>query len=241
MSSEPMPEADSEREEFLGRTGWDVIYAGRRAILAFAVVAASAVAVYLAGLFFGIDALKRTAEEYWPVLASPIVGWFVGRKLVSDFYRPDGRVLVQLDPGSHMFRAVFVPERFFRLLTQTGNNVVYHTPAGMPVYTVKSMDLERGAVDYGWVHESEALTVMTRENAYSEWDDTLNEVLRENLELMVHPHVIGLGYARKNLREHLDMMGGALGLDGADYGGHTALPEEMTGTEGEDAIDFERD
>ena len=137
----------------------------------------------------------------------------LGSMVVRMMHRRLGRVIVSLDVENHMFRAVLVPEELFRYISQKGNNVVYHTPSGMPVYLARSIDLERGSIDYGWVHENDALVVMTREEAYLRWRDTLDRILEENLMLMHHPHTMGLEYARENLRRHLDDLATALGLD----------------------------
>ena len=159
------------------------------------------------------DEMLSLASENWPVFLSPVVGWILGSMVVRMMHRRLGRVIVSLDVENHMFRAVLVPEELFRYISQKGNNVVYHTPSGMPVYLARSIDLERGSIDYGWVHENAALVVMTREEAYLRWRDTLDRILEENLMLMHHPHTMGLEYARENLRRHLDDLAMALGLD----------------------------
>lgn len=199
-----------------------------------ALVALSAVvagiAVYLVAGAMGSDgavsAVSGALRECWPLALAPVAGWLLGRMAANRLYRPDGRVIVQLDPDSHMFRAVFVPEEFFRYIDQTGNNVVYHSPCGLPVYLARDMDLSRGAVDFGWVHTNDALVVMTRESAFIRWRDTLDSVLEENLVLMHHPQTIGLGYARDCLRRHLHDISGALGIDTADYDGHNVSGSE---------------
>lgn len=200
--------------------------------IALGAVAAVGVLVWL-GYSKGTDYLVGLLTEYWPVLAAPVAGWLLGGFAVKHLYRPSGRVLVSLDPATHTFRAVFVPEEYFRYIEQAGNNVVYHTPSGTPVYTVTDMDLERGRVDYGWVHESDAMVVMTREDAYLKWNDTLNEVLRENLELMDHPAVIALGLTRTCLRRHLDEISGAVGLTVPDYEGHAESEREPEDEQGD--------
>lgn len=159
------------------------------------------------------DEMLSLASENWPVFLSPLVGWILGSMVVRMMHRRFGRVIISLDVENHMFRAVLVPEELFRYISQKGNNVVYHTPSGMPVYLARSIDLERGTIDYGWVHENDALVVMTREEAYLRWRDTLDRILEENLMLMHHPHTMGLEYARENLRRHLDDLAMALGLD----------------------------
>ena len=159
------------------------------------------------------ETVLQLAVDNWPVFLSPVVGWMLGSMVVRMMHRRLGRVIVSLDVENHMFRAVLVPEELFRYIFQKGNNVVYHTPSGMPVYLARGIDLERGSIDYGWVHENDALVVMTREEAYLRWRDTLDRILEENLMLMHHPHTMGLEYARENLRRHLDDLATALGLD----------------------------
>lgn len=185
--------------------------------------------IYMAWSMVGTDAVLHFLEECWPVFVAPIVGVLAGRLVVRTMYRPSGRILVHLDVENHILRAVFVPEDMMRMMEQTGNNVLYHTMGGTPVYLVENLDLINGRIDYGWIHTENALTVMTREDAYRKWYSTLNLVLRENLELMVHPKVIALGYARKELRDHLDKISAALGLTDADYDPHDAdesIPED---------------
>ena len=198
-----------------------------------ATVSAGFFGMYVVWRMFGTDAVVDALGEYWPVLLSPIAGALLARFVVRSLYHPSGRVLVHLDVENHLLRAVFVPDDMFRYIQQTGNNVVYHTMSGIPVYLVEGMDLERGMVDYGWVHTENALVVMTREDAYRKWYSVLNQVMEENLELMVHPKVIGLGYARSSLRKHLDRISSALGLIEADYEPHD--PDESVP---EDYLDF---
>ena len=194
-----------------------------------AAVSAGAFVVYVTWKVIGPDAIMDILSEYWPVLLSPMAGALIARFTVKALYHPSGRVLIHLDPDTHLVHAVFVPDDMFRYIQQTGNNVVYHTVSGIPVYLVEGMDLERGMVDYGWVHTENALVVMTREDAYRKWYSVLNQVMEENLELMVHPKVIGLGYARSSLRKHLDRISSALGLIEADYESHDSdesVPED---------------
>ena len=194
-----------------------------------AAVSAGAFVVYVTWKVIGPDAIMGILSEYWPVLLSPIAGALIARFVVKALYHPSGRVLIHLDPDNHLVHAVFVPDDMFRYIQQTGNNVVYHSFTGLPVYLVEDMDLDHGTVDYGWIHTENALVVMTREDAYRKWYRTLNQVLEENLELMVHPKVIGLGYARGMLRKHLDKMSSALGLTEADYEDHEpdeSVPED---------------
>lgn len=227
MSEEPVYGEEAHAAytpaEAYGRTGWDTLFFGRKVLLVILAMAAGGLALWWYARTYGAAPVQELLREYWPALPAPLVGWLLGRRTALALCRPDGRVLVQLDVEHHLFRAVFVPETVYRLMCQSGNGVVYHSPAGAPVYLVLGLDLNDGFIDYGWAHELDPLSVMTRENAYVRWDRTLREVLEENLELMVHPTVIGLGYARDTLHAHLDALAGQLGLGGTDLGGHSAV------------------
>ncbi len=185
-----------------------------RIIALAALCATAAAACYYA---FGPELLKEYLAEYWPVLAAPFVGAFLGYWTVKNLYRPTGRVVVCLLPETHTFRAVFIPDMMFRYFEQAGNNVLYHTPNGTPVYVAEDIDTERGYILYSWIHELDSFTVMTREETYNNWRSVLEEVLRENLQILDHPHVIGLGYARQCLRDQLDLIAETLGLTKRDY------------------------
>lgn len=222
MSSDP-------KDAGFGRTGWDVLMAGRVYLAAALALALSAAGLYLAGRYLDVDAAMDMASSFWPALLSPAAGWYMAKLTVESLYRPQGRYVVLMDPGEHLFRAVFIPEAVFRTMSQTGNNVVYHTVGGSPLYVAKGMDMSEGRIDYGWIHELDALQVMTRESAWLRWDETLNSVLEENLELMSHPHIIGLGHARRSLRSHLDGLGALMGFTEPDYSKHTEAGDDEQG------------
>ncbi len=187
----------------------------------------------VAAAVWGTQAILDVLYEIWPLFAGPILGWYFAGWTVRNLYRPAVRLIMVLDPETHTLRAVMIPEEIFGMFRQSGNNVVYHTPSGIPAYLARDLDLMTGEIDYGWVHELDPLEVMTREEAYVKWDGTLNEVLEENLQLLANPHIIGLGYARKSVRDNLDAIAEALGFVGKDYGAHNPVadappePEDM--------------
>lgn len=206
-----------------GRTVWDVLHVNRRSIAVGVASAVSVIAVAVCVHVYGTDAVVALVADNWPVLLAPLVGWILGDRVARSVYKPPTRMLVQLDTENHMIAVIAVPDERFRSFDQRGNNVVYHSPRGHPVYLVRGFDPWSGLVDYGWVHTSDPLVVMTRESAYNRWKDTLDRVLEENLSLMHHPHTIGLGYARGVLRRHLDDISEALGLMNQDYDGHDTI------------------
>ena len=186
----------------------------RIAIAAAALVGSAAICYHV----FGPERIVEFLKEAWPVLLAPFAGWFLGMWTVKMLYRPSGRIVVCMEPETHLFRAVFIPDTMFRFFEQSGNNVLYHSTLGMPIYIAEHIDTENGDIRYSWIHELSSLEVMTREDTYVNWRATLEEVLRENLGLIDHPHVIGLGYARKCLKDQLDLMAETLGLSGRDFG-----------------------
>ncbi len=209
----------------------------RRALIGCGIVAGVAIGGYALWSYVGPEAIVDFLKQLWPVLVAPPVGWFLGKMVARDLYRPDGRILVNLDTDNNVFRATFVPEELFKYIDQRGNNVVYHTPRGVPVYLTETLDLQNGRVRYGWVHEDDALVVMSRITAYNRWYWTLGKTLSENLQLMHNPEVIGMGYARSTLRRHLDDIAKAVGLDNSsDVDGQRdrPSPESYDGEVGSD-------
>ena len=225
-NQEPVPDEYPEPQQPLPRP-LQVRQDDRRAFVFRTIVllAICAVAFAICWHVFGKDAVASFLKGYWPVMIAPFVGAFLGKWAVKSLYRPTGRVVVCLYPTTHTFRAVFIPDMMFRYFEQAGNNVLYHTPGGTPVYVAEDIDTDRGYIVYSWIHELDSFSVMTREETYNNWRNVLEEVLRENLQIMDHPHVIGLGYARQCLRDHLDMIAETLGLTKRDYRRDTSFGE----------------
>ena len=190
----------------------------RRSILLVVIaIAASIATIAICYYVFGQEAILLFLEETWPILLAPFAGWFLGFWAVKQLYRPSGRFVICLEPEVHSFRVVFIPDKMFRYFEQSGNNVLYHTPSGMPVYVAEHIDTVDGVIQYSWIHTLSSIEVMTREDAYKNWRTALEEVFRENLELMDHPYVIGLGYTRECLKNQLDVFAETLGLSGRDF------------------------
>jgi len=166
---------------------------------------------------FGPEAIIGFLEEYWPVMIAPVAGWILGRWAVRMLYRPSGKVVICLNPDTHVFRAVFIPDPMFRFFDQAGNNVLYHSPLGMPVYVAERIDTESGDIQYSWIHDLDALTVMTREEFFENFSGMTVELLKENLQIKGYPYAIALGYTRKTMREQFDLLADALGLTGRDF------------------------
>ena len=186
-----------------------------RRIFLIAVVIGIAVAICY--FVYGPEAIKDVFREYWPILLAPIIGWVLGGWAAKSLYHPTGKIVIALDPETHGIRVVFVPERIFSFFRQTGNNVSYHTPLFSDVYLAKSIDTERGIIDYGWVHELNALLVFTRERSFVRWNGLTEEVMMENNEIKDKATVFGLAYSRNFLKNVLDDIGSAAGIIRPDY------------------------
>lgn len=169
-------------------------------------------------LYWLIDPLgfSDNVSRYWPIVLLVPAGWILGGHFARITVNPSRRFVVCLDPEDHSFRMVSIPEEVFPMFDQTGNSVVYRSQGGLPVYLARDIDTESGTIDYGWVHENDALLVMSREQAYARWRDLLDSVLFENLTLMEHPRTMALEHTRSTLRRHLDEISVALGLDIGD-------------------------
>lgn len=171
-------------------------------------------------LVLGEERLHDILGLYWPLLISPVIGWILGIYAADILYRPIGRLLVRLDVGTHMFTATFVPEELFRDLEQAGNPVQYMTPSGMPVYLVEKLDLDRGRVQYSWVHEQNSVEVMASEKAFKQWREKLEDVLFESMENELFGRAQALGFARGMVRRHLDDISMQLGISDMDMDPH---------------------
>lgn len=215
-----------------GRTFWDVVSGKGILILAALLVLAAAVALILLRDSIDWEPVILFLKENWMIALGPLAGWILGRYFARVVHRPECRVLISLDTENHTIQALLVPEGLFRHLNQAGNNVVYHSPAGNPVYLANSVDLSRGVIDYGWVHEHDAIVVFTKEKVFDEWHDTLDKVMEDNLKMMDIPEVYGLQFAGKALKRHLDRAAAAVGVDIGSSGGpsdYRAVPEDPEG------------
>ena len=241
----PYPEVPLQDDDrpVTGRTFWDMLAGKGFIILAILIVVAVSALVILKrdeiDWAYIMDLTMETVKEYWYVAVGPVVGLIAGDKFAQLVHRPDCRVVLTLRPEDNTVQALVVPEQYFRMLNQSGNNVVYHSPMGMPVYLAQEVDLERGFVHYGWVHEHDALLVFTKQSFYDEWKDTLDRAMADNLKLMDSPEVYGMQFAGEALKRHLDRMGAAVGVTKESSGGPSdySEPNPVDDAEGGDPDD----
>ena len=224
------------KQPVTGRTFWDAVSGKGLLILAILLATAAAALVIVNRESIDWQMILTLLRENWYVLVGPVVGWILGCHFARLVHQPDFRVVISLDPDSHTVQALMIPEGLFRFLNQSGNNVLYHSPGGNPVYLANRVDLVQGMIDYGWVHEHDAIMVFTKEKVYNEWHDTLDKVMEDNLKMMDVPEVYGLQFAGQALKRHLDRAANAVGVDTGSSGGpsdyhETAVPSEEGGEE----------
>ena len=214
-----------------GRTFWDLVSGKGRLILVALIVAVAAVMLFLNRNEIDWaevrDFFVQSITDYWYVAVGPVAGYALGIWFARLVHRPICRVVISLDVENHVVQALVIPEDFFRFLNQTGNNVVYHSPQGTPVYIANKVDLDRCLIDYGWVHEHDSLVVFTKEMFYTEWKETLDQAMADNLKLMDSPEVYGMQFAGEALKRHLDRVGAAVGVMKGSSGGPSDYHEAV--------------
>ena len=233
ISESPVMQQQAEEQERQLREFYR--YQRRRQILRVIIAVASAIgAVAICYYLLGPEAILAFFEEYWPILMAPFAGWFLGYWVVKNLFRPSGRLVACLYPDTHLFRVVFIPDEMFKYFNQAGNNVVYHTPSGIQVYLAEDIDTENGRIQYPWVEKMSALEVMSREEFFINFKETTEQLLRENLQLMGHPILYGLGYARRCLRDEYDNVAEIFGLRGRDFQRDESLSSPNPPEDGDD-------
>ena len=214
-----------------GRTFWDLVSGKGVLILGILIIVATAVLIVLYRDEIDWEVVKSYSlyivQEYWYVAVGPIAGYLLGSWFAKLVHKPVIRVVISVDVENHIVQALLVPEEFFRYLNQTGNNVVYHSPRGNPVYIANRVDLERCFIDYGWAHKHNALIVFAKERFYVEWKDALDQAMADSLNLMDNPEVYGLQFAGEALKRHLDRAAYAVGVMKENPGG----PSDIDGSQ----------
>ena len=206
-----------------GRTLWDLVAGKGLLILGVLIAIAVAALIILNRDEIDWEQVKAYAvhivQEYWYVAVGPVLGYALGKVFARMVHRPIIRVVISVDVENHIIQALLVPEEFFRFLNQTGNNVVYHSPRGNPVYIANRVDLDRCFIDYGWAHRHNALVVFAKERFYVEWKDALDQAMADSLNLMDNPEVYGMQFAGEALKRHLDRTAQAVGVQTESPGG----------------------
>ena len=223
-------------QQVTGRTFWDAVSGKGLVILGVLLAIVVAALVYVNRDSIDWKDILMLLRENWYVFVGPVAGWILGRYFARLVHQPDFRVVISLDPENHTVQALMIPEGLFRFLNQSGNNVLYHSPGGNPVYLANKVDLVQGMIDYGWVHEHDAIMVFTKEKVYNEWHDTLDRVMEDNLKMMDVPEVYGLQFAGEALKRHLDRAANAVGVNTGSSGGPSDYHEAQPVPEGGDDV-----
>ena len=180
------------------------------------VVAAISVIAYLVYTNVSLEQVKEIAEEYWPVVLAPVLGWLLGFWAVHNLYHPTASFYGCLDPVTHQFTIVRIPDEMIKYFDQPGNSVQYHTPLSNRYYPVQDMDLQSGMIEYAWPFDSDPQLLFSREESYSKWSKWVLDVAKENTQLRDNPLLLAILLTRNHVGKTLDGIARMLNMDGPD-------------------------
>ena len=182
-------------------------------LLAIAVIG---VVAYLLYNNVTLETLEEIAKEYWPVVLAPILGWLLGFWAVHNLYHPTASYYGCLDPNTHEFTIVRIPDEMIKYFDQPGNSVQYHTPMSNRYYPVQDMDLQTGRIEYAWPFDSDPQLLFSREESYSKWSKWVLDVAKENTQLRDNPLLLAILLTRNHLGKTLDGIARMLNMDDPD-------------------------
>ncbi|MBR6213580.1 MAG: hypothetical protein IKQ67_02915 [Candidatus Methanomethylophilaceae archaeon] len=171
---------------------------------------------YVLYRYVGPDTLIDIADEYWPIVFAPILGWLLGYWAVQNLYHPTASYYGSLDPNTHEFTIVRIPDEMIKYFDQPGNSVQYHTPLSNRYYPVQKMDLQSGRMEYAWPFDADPQLLFSREESYLRWYEWILGVAKENIQLRDNPLLLAILLTRNHLGKALDGIAAMLNMDGQD-------------------------
>ena len=188
----------------------------RTVILTLAAIIVVAVLGYLLYRNVSPETILDIAAEYWPVSLAPIIGWLLGYWAVHSLYHPTASYYGCLDPVTHEFTLVRIPDEMIRYFDQPGNSVQYHTPLSNRYYPVQDMDLRSGRIAYAWPMDADPQLLFSREESYLKWSTWVLDVAKENVQLRDNPLLMAILLTRNHLGKTLDGIAKMLNMDDPD-------------------------
>ena len=179
-------------------------------------VAAVSIVAYLIYTNVSLEQVKEFAEEYWPVVLAPVIGWLLGYWAVHNLYHPTASFYGCLDPNTHQFTIVRIPDEMIKYFDQPGNSVQYHTPLSNRYYPVQKMDLQSGRMEYAWPFDADPQLLFSREESYLTWYEWILGVAKENIQLRDNPLLLAILMTRNHLGKALNGIASMLNMDGPD-------------------------
>lgn len=162
------------------------------------------------------ETIVEVANEYWPVVFAPVIGWLLGFWAVHNLYHPTASYYGCLDPNTHEFTIVRIPDEMIKYFDQPGNSVQYHTPLSNRYYPVQDMDLQNGRLTYAWPFDADPQLLFSREESYRRWYDWILDVAKENTQLRDNPLLLAILLVRNHLGKAFDGIAKMLNMDGPD-------------------------
>ncbi len=220
MSSEQVPGLDLPQLEEPQEhdTPQDYQRRSRRVsiLIVIGIVAGICAGGYVLYRYVGPDALIEITNEYWPIVFAPILGWLLGYWAVQNLYHPTASFYGCLDPSTHEFTIVRIPDEMIKYFDQPGNSVQYHTPLSNRYYPVQKMDLQSGRMEYAWPFDADPQLLFSREESYTKWYEWILGVAKENIQLRDNPLLLAILLTRNHLGKALDGISRMLNMDGPD-------------------------
>jgi len=209
----PIPEMPQDHEtpqDFRRRSLRNLI------LIILAIVVGICAGGYVLYRYVGPDTLIDIVNEYWPIVFAPILGWLLGYWAVHNLYHPTASFYGCLDPITHQFTIVRIPDEMIKYFDQPGNSVQYHTPMSNRYYPVQDMDLQSGRIAYAWPFDSDPQLLFSREESYSKWSKWVLDVAKENTQLRDNPLLLAILLTRNHVGKTLDGIARMLNMDDPD-------------------------
>ncbi|MBE6521864.1 MAG: hypothetical protein E7Z62_01860 [Thermoplasmata archaeon] len=209
----PIPEMPQDHEtpqDFRRRSLRNLI------LIILAIVVGICAGGYVLYRYVGPDTLIDIVNEYWPIVFAPILGWLLGYWAVHNLYHPTASFYGCLDPNTHQFTIVRIPNEMIKYFDQPGNSVQYHTPMSNRYYPVQDMDLQSGRIAYAWPFDSDPQLLFSREESYSKWSKWVLDVAKENTQLRDNPLLLAILLTRNHVGKTLDGIARMLNMDDPD-------------------------
>lgn len=240
-SEEPAFTRDSDTPiDQVGRTGWDVLYAGRRWVLLSVISAILCICIYLAG--DSLDGIGLFLDEY-----SDAIGFFVGcfvlffiigRWTTRFLLRVPMMDYLVLDFDSFTGAIYRIPVPLLsRMDIEGGNNLTFTWRTGDGFRLARNVDLDKGVIETAWPHEVPIEQAAFTLSDLQRREEDYERCKIENLYLRRRSVVIAADLAKRSNRDLTHEISDVLALDELDLDsyldGLDPLKPRMSGEDAE--------
>ena len=198
-----------------GRTMVDLFYFGRYYILIFIVIIIVTAAAMLG--YVNID-VGGFLSEYWLVIATPFIGYFITKLIMPHLYEPRYITIFRVDPVDRSIAEWKVPEERYALIERKGTPVALYTDFGeqlIPVENFSEASAEDPVdrVDFGWYEEYSPIEILAAATVYNKFGKDLTATKVENRIIHKIPEVLSHQGALTSVQDFLDLLRNPVGDD----------------------------